>query len=187
MKIFASICLFLLAGAGVASAQNQVVNGTITVQQDAFLNTSSGNTTINGNTTLGNTGSNTITYNGIAVSNLNMGEEQIIHLQNANIGEPSGAFAPYTPLTGTLTFFNSGGTGKAKVQAAAQGATGSSTYTYTIPNSGINANFVMDQGAQTISGAKASPPPSRLQAAERALTPTARAIWCMLLRLIQRR
>jgi hypothetical protein len=151
MKIFASTCLFLFAGVGAVSAQNQVVNGTITVQQDAFLNTSSGNTTINGNTTLGSTVSNTITYNGIAVSNLNMGEEQVIHLQNANIGEPSSALAPYSPLTGTLTFFNSAGTGKAKIQIANPGST---NFTYTVPASGINANFVMDQGAQTINGVK---------------------------------
>jgi hypothetical protein len=144
-------CLFLFGGAGTVFAQNQVINGTLTVQQDVFLNTSSGNTTIDGNLVLGGSNSNTLTFNGRSVSNFNMGEEQILHLQNANIGEPSNALTPYTPLTGTLKFYNVGGNGYVKIQAANPGA---STFIDTIPASGANASFVMTQGAQAISGQK---------------------------------
>jgi hypothetical protein len=144
-------CLFLFGGVGTVFAQNQVINGTLTVQQDVFLNTSSGNTTIDGNLVLGGSNSNTLTFNGRSVSNFNMGEEQILHLQNANIGEPSNALTPYTPLTGTLKFYNVGGNGYVKIQAANPGA---STFIDTIPASGANASFVMTQGAQAISGQK---------------------------------
>ncbi len=144
-------CLFLLGGVDTVFAQNQVINGTLTVQQDVFLNTSSGNTTIDGNLVLGGSNSNTLTFNGRSVSNLNMGEEQILHLQNANIGEPSNALTPYTPLTGTLKFYNVGGNGYVKIQAANPGT---STFIDTIPASGANASFVMTQGAQAISGQK---------------------------------
>src|ERR1700679_4923 len=135
-SVIAAVCLFLLGGVGTVSAQNQVVNGTLTVTKGVSLNTASGATTINGNTTLGSSNFNTITYNGVAVTNLDLGENQILNLQNANIGEPSGVSSPYTALTGTLTMYNSGGTGSATLQAANPGST---SFTYTVPASGANA------------------------------------------------
>jgi hypothetical protein len=147
MKCLATACLFLL-GAGTASAQNQVVSGTLTVTKSVSLNTASGNTTIEGNTILGSSSFNTITFNGVAATNLDMGGNDIQDLQNLKLGGPSGsAFA----RTGTLTFYNAGGTGSFAIQPASPGAL---SLTYTIPNVGASASFVMTAGAQTIAGAK---------------------------------
>ena len=147
----AVVCLFLFGGAGVVSAQNQIVNGTLTVHQDVFLNSASGNTSINGNLTLGSSNSNSISYNGVAATSIDLGENSILNLGSLTVGEPSGVGAPYVPVTGAITLYNSAGTGTATIQAA---NTGSASFTYTIPNGGANGTFVMTSGAQTLTGAK---------------------------------
>ena len=149
MKNLAFACLFLFGSVGVVSAQNQVINGTLTVQQDAYFNTSSGNTTINGNTTLGGSNTNTITFNGVAATNLDMGNKLLLNLQSLSVGAPAGG--QYTPVTGAITLYNSANTGTSTIIAANNT---SSNYTYVIPNTGANGTFVMTSGAQTLTGQK---------------------------------
>ncbi len=151
VKFLGAIGLLLLTGSGTVFAQNQVVNGTLTVSKGVTLNSASGNTAIDGNVTLGSSSFNTITYNGVAVTNLDMGENQILNLQGFAVGEPSGVSSPLTPFTGAITLYNSAGTGSAKIVAA---NTGSSNFTYTIPNGGASGTFMMTSGAQTVTGAK---------------------------------
>jgi hypothetical protein len=142
---------------GTVFAQNQIVNGTLTVTKSVTLNTTPGyNTTIEGNTTLGNSSSNTITFNGIANSQLDMNLNDILNTYNANdvninLGLSSQTSSPTGPTTGTITMYNSNGSGYFTIQADNPNT---DTWTYGVPDVGNNADFVMSQGAQTISGGK---------------------------------
>jgi hypothetical protein len=143
MKTFASLCLILLCGAGVAFAQNLTVNGTLTVDQNAFLEGAS--TSINGNVNLGSSSTNIINFYGAAGTGLFMANQGITHAQSISLGWPYET-APYTATSGVITLYSSSNTNYATIFAAAQ----TSDYTYQIPNAGASASFVMTQGAQTI-------------------------------------
>jgi hypothetical protein len=148
MKNIVVVCVLLFGGAEAVFAQNQTVTGTLTVQQDVFLNTSSGNTSMNGNVTLGSSSSNTIDFNGIAGTAIEMADQNISDVQNIALGVPSGS--QYTPVNGTISFFTSTSTNRATMVSAVQGG----NFLYTIPNAGASASFVVTQGAQTINGGK---------------------------------
>ena len=141
MKTFALISLILLGGVSISFAQNQTVNGTLTVQQGVFLNS---NATISGNVNLGSSSSNIINFNGIAGTGLNMANQSITNAQAINLGAPTGG--PYTPVSGLINLYSSSNANHAIIFASAQGG----NYVYQIPNAGANANFVMTQGTQTI-------------------------------------
>ena len=148
MKIFAPLFLIVLGGASAAFAQNETINGSLTVQQDVFLNSISGNTYVNGNTTFGGSNADTLYFKGIAGSGLTMANQSINNVQTVNLGTASNG--QFTPVTGLINFYSSTATTHATIFAANQ----TSNFLYTIPNAGASASFVMTQGAQTINGGK---------------------------------
>lgn len=139
---------------GAASAQTNTPS--LIVQGQTSLGTAGtesnpNNTYIEGNLQLGESNANTITYNGIAVTDIDLGDNSLDNVNTLNLGDPSSISSPYSPTTGTIIMYNENSTGSTSILAANPST---SNWTYTIPNAGTNANFVMTAGAQSIAGAK---------------------------------
>ncbi len=67
---------------GDGAMANTTITGTLTVTSSTDLNTSSGNTKIWGNATLGSSSSNAITFNGVGASILDMNSHKIIRVSD---------------------------------------------------------------------------------------------------------
>jgi hypothetical protein len=128
-------------GKGSSPQANTTIIGTLTVTSTTTLNTAGGSTTIDGNTILGANNSDTVTFNAVAGSNLNMNGYGIsnlgpLNLNSLTLGTPSNGASP---TTGSLILNNASSAYSATVHPAALAA----NEIYTIPDAGASANFVL--------------------------------------------
>lgn len=116
-----------------------IINGTSDGSKDFSINalTCAGTLTANGAVTLGNASSDDITITGSLASSIPIKTTNTYDIGSASLG-----------LAGV--YFGTGDTDTARVVSASLAA----DVTYTMPDAGASANFVMSEGAATINGAK---------------------------------
>jgi len=117
---------------------NDIINGISDGTKDLSINalTLAGALTANGNATLGNASGDDVTINGSLASSIAVKTTNTYGIGGATTG-----------LTGI--YFGTGSTQTARVVAASSFA---SSRTYTMPDAGANASFLMTEGAQTKTG-----------------------------------
>jgi hypothetical protein len=118
---------------------NDLINGVSDGTKDLSINalTCAGTATLNGNVNLGNASGDDLTVNASLASNLVPKTTNTYNLGSADLG--------YASL-----YLGTADSDTARIVAAAQAA----DRTYTVPDAGAAATFVMTEGAQTISGVK---------------------------------
>jgi hypothetical protein len=114
---------------------------------DGSVNESSairGNFVANGNVDLGGTATNpSIKFSGKAASNLDMNSNNISNIGELFLGKGKS-------YGGALSLFSASSPGHATIVGGPHLA----DHTYTVPDAGLNAQFVMNEGSQTIGGTK---------------------------------
>ncbi len=103
-----------------------------------------GNLVANGNVDLGGVAANpSIKFTGKAASNLDMNSNNISNIGELFLGKGKS-------YNGALSLYSSASTGHATIVGGPHIA----DHTYTVPDAGTNAQFVMNEGSQTIGGTK---------------------------------
>lgn len=118
---------------------NDILNGVTDGTKDLSINalTCAGTVLLNGNTTLGNASADDITITGSLASSIPIKTTNVVNIGSADLGLAS-------------IYFGTADADTARIVSAALAA----DVTYTLPDAGASANFVMSEGAATVNGAK---------------------------------